>query len=129
MVHLKILSGKLAGASWVARHFPVRIGRGPTVEFQADEDGVWDEHMTIGFSSADGFTLQACSEAVVCLNGQLVSDAVLRNGDLMELGALKLQFWLGEPRQRGLTARETLIWAGIAAVSLAQIALIYWLPK
>lgn len=129
MVQLKILSGKQAGTSWVARHFPVRIGRGPTAEFQADEDGVWDEHLAIGFSSADGFTFQACSEAVVCLNGELVRAGSLRNGDLMELGALKLQFWLGEPRQRGLTAREILIWVGIAAVSLAQIALIYWLPK
>ena len=129
MVQFKILSGKKAGASWVTRHFPVRIGRGAAADFQADENGVWDEHLVVELGAADGFLLQARPPAVVCLNGEPVSEGELRNGDLIELGALKLQFWLAEPLQRGLTLREILIWTGIAAVSVAQIVLIYWLPK
>jgi hypothetical protein len=38
-----------------------------------------------------------------------------------------MQFWLSETRQAGLRLREGLTWAGIAAVSLGQIGLIYWL--
>jgi hypothetical protein len=51
----------------------------------------------------------------------------LRNGDLIEIGSVKLQFFLSETRQKGLRFRETLKWAAIAIISLGQIALIYWL--
>jgi len=36
---------------------------------------------------------------------------------------------LSETRQRGLRFREWLTWAGIAAVNLGQVALIYWLIR
>ena len=49
MVHFKILSGKKAGATWVARHFPVRIGRAPTCDLQLEEHGVWNEHFRVEF--------------------------------------------------------------------------------
>jgi hypothetical protein len=54
---------------------------------------------------------------------------VLRNGDTIELGALKLQFWLAETRQFGLRLRETLVWLGIIAVFFAQFGLIYCLLR
>lgn len=66
---------------------------------------------------------------MISLNGEAVQAAVLHNGDLIEIGGLRLQFWLAEAAQRGLAWREALLWAGIAAVSALQIALIYWLPK
>ncbi|HWQ91015.1 MAG TPA: hypothetical protein VN673_05035, partial [Clostridia bacterium] len=59
--------------------------------------------------------------------GQPIQRALLRNGDDIDLGGLKLQFWLSETRQKPLAFRELLTWAGIALISLAQIALIYWL--
>jgi hypothetical protein len=40
-----------------------------------------------------------------------------------------LQFWLAAARQRGLRAREFFVWALIAAVTAAQIALVYWLVR
>ena len=46
---------------------------------------------------------------------------------LIELGSLRMQFWLNETRQAGLRFREGLTWAGIAAISLGQVGLIYWL--
>jgi len=94
---------------------------------QFEEEGVWNEHLTIDFDSTEGFVIQAYPEALVCLNGQLVQRSQLRNGDVLEFGALKLQFWLAETHQRGLGWREGLTWAGILAVCLGQIALIYWL--
>ena len=126
-LQLSILSGRKAGATWVARRFPVRIGRSPSADLQFEEEGVWNEHLTLHFDSAEGFLIQAYPDALVSLNGQLVQRNQLRNGDVLEFGALKLQFWLSEPPQRGLGWREGVTWGGIVAVCLAQIALIYWL--
>jgi pSer/pThr/pTyr-binding forkhead associated (FHA) protein len=126
-LQLSILSGSKAGATFVARHFPVRIGRSPSADLQFEEDGVWNEHLVIDFNSTQGFMIQASPDALVSLNGQAVQQSQLRNGDVLEFGALKLQFWLAETPQRGLGWREGLTWAGILAVCLGQVALIYWL--
>lgn len=129
MIQFSILSGKRAGASWVARRFPVRIGRATGSDFQVEEEGVWDQHLQIDFIPADGFVLNAQPNTLATVNGQTVQETVLRNGDIIEAGSLKLQFWLSETRQAGLRLRESLTWTAIAAISLAQIALIYWLLR
>jgi pSer/pThr/pTyr-binding forkhead associated (FHA) protein len=127
MIQLKVLSGKKAGTSWVARRFPVRIGRSATSDLQLAEDGVWDEHLQLDFNRAEGIVLSAQPSALASVNGQPVHQVVLRNGDAIEIGSLRMQFWLSETRQGGLRFREGLTWAGIAAVSLGQVWLIYWL--
>ena len=127
MIQFSILSGKKAGTLWVARRFPVRIGRDDASDLQVEEPGVWDQHLRVDFIPADGFVLSAQTNALAAVNGQSVQETVLRSGDLIEAGSLKLQFWLSETRQAGLRGRELLTWAAIASVSLGQIALIYWL--
>jgi len=129
ILQLRILSGKMAGATWAARHFPVRVGRAPSSDLQSDEEGVWNEHLTLDFSPTEGFLVQACPDALVSLNGERIERSVLRNGDVLALGALQLQFWLPETRQRSLRLREALMWLIIAAVSLVQVGLIYWLLR
>ncbi len=127
MVQFNILSGKQAGAIWATRRFPVRVGRSPDSDLQLEEPGVWDDHFHIGLNPSAGFTLESRPEALVTANGQPVQRTVLRNGDVIEIGALKLQFWLADARQRGLKIREGLVWTIVAAVCLGQVALIYWL--
>jgi pSer/pThr/pTyr-binding forkhead associated (FHA) protein len=127
MVQLKVLSGKKAGTSWVARRFPVRIGRSAEAHLQFEEVGVWDEHLQLDLNPAEGIVLSAEPNALACVNGQPVRRALLRNGDAIEIGALRMQFWLSETRQSGLRFREGFTWAGIAAISLSQVGLIYWL--
>src|SRR5690242_13117352 len=128
MFQLKILSGKKAGATCVARRFPVRIGRSAQCDFQLEEPGVWDRHFQIGLSPATGFILETEPDALVTANGQPAQRIALRNGDTIEIGELKMQFWLGEARQRGLQFSEWLVWLTVAAVVAGQIFLIYWLP-
>jgi hypothetical protein len=65
----------------------------------------------------------------VAVNAAAVQETVLRNGDVIEAGSLKLQFWLSETRQVGLRLRESLTWVAIGLVCLAQVALIYWLLR
>jgi len=127
MIQFNLLTGKKAGASWVARRFPVRVGRSSLADLQLAEDGVWEDHFAVTFKPGKGFFLAAHPDALTAVNGQVVREALLRNGDVITLGALRLQFWLAETRQSGLGWREWLTWAGIAAVSLIQVALVYWL--
>ena len=129
MVQLKILSGKKAGTTWVARHFPARVGRDPSCDLQLEEHGVWNEHFRISLHASTGFVLETEIDALVTANGQPVQRLALRNGDTLEIGALKLQFWLGEAPQRSLRLAEWLVWVLILAVTSGQIALACCLPR
>lgn len=129
MVQIKILSGKRAGSSWDARRFPVRIGRSANSDLQLEEAGVWDSHLTLGLDPSEGFLLQTEPNALASVNGHPAPRTALRNGDTIEIGSVKLQFWMSEPRQRGQAFREIFVWMLITAVCLAQIALVYWLLR
>jgi hypothetical protein len=130
MVQFKILSGKMAGTRWGSRRFPVRIGRGTSADLKSEEDGVWDEHLRLDFNARDGFVLSPQQNALARVNGQpLAHPLALRNGDMIEVGSLKLEFWLTETRQRGLALREWLTWVFIALICLGQVGLIYWLLR
>jgi pSer/pThr/pTyr-binding forkhead associated (FHA) protein len=129
MIQLKILTGKMAGPTWVARHFPVRIGRSTRADLQLEEPGVWEEHFQITLDVKQGFIVETQPNALATVNGEPTQQSILHNGDLIEIGSLKIQFWLGEAVQRGLKIREGLVWAIIAAVTLGQIALVYWLIR
>ena len=127
MIQLQVLTGKQAGTRWVARRFPVRVGRTAANDLQLQDQGVWDEHLELNFDRRQGFTLIAKPDALVTVNREAVQTARLRNGDSIELGAVRLQFWLGETRQYGLRIREWFVWTLIAVISLGEVALVYWL--
>lgn len=125
MVRLKILSGKMAGTEHSARHFPFRLGRAASADLRLEEDGVWDLHAEVVLDAATGFVVRAQSEALVAVNGRSCREAVLRNGDELDLGALRLRFWIGPTRKRSLRFREWLIWTGLVLVTAGQLVLIY----
>lgn len=129
MIQLKVLSGKKAGAAWVARHFPVRIGRSAGADLQVEEGGVWEQHLQLDFNPAEGIVLSTQPDALATVNGQAVHQTILRNGDTIDIGSLRLQFWLSETRQADLRLREGFTWAAITAISLGQVGLIYWLLR
>ena len=127
MVQFKILSGKKAGSSWETRRFPVRIGRSTGSNLQLEEAGVWDDHLKVSLEPSEGFMVETQANAFANINGQPIQRAALRNGDTIELGSVKLQFWLSEATQRGQGIREVFVWTMISLVCLAQIGLVYWL--
>jgi pSer/pThr/pTyr-binding forkhead associated (FHA) protein len=127
MVQLQILSGKKAGTKIVARLFPFRVGRSPDANLCLDEPGVWENHFDI--TLVDGFVLTTQPNAFVTLNGRNLSETNLQNGDLIEIGLLKLRFGLSVTSQAGLKIREALTWSALLILSVGQIALIYWLLK
>src|SRR6266566_4125211 len=127
MVQLSILSGNTAGTAWVARRFPARIGRSHCADLRLEENGVWEEHLWLHFDAAEGFVLETAPNALATVNGQPLRRAILRNGDMIQIGSVRMQFSLSETRPAGLRLREGLTWAAIDAISLSQIGLIYWL--
>jgi hypothetical protein len=127
MVQLKILTGKKAGRSLVSRRFPFRVGRNHDASLCLEEKGVWDDHLEFDLGLPEGFVLKVLPAATAALNGQPVKTAVLRNGDLIEIGPVKIQFWLSEVRQRSLRLRELSTWSLMTGLCLGQIMLIYFL--
>ncbi len=128
MVQLNVLSGKLAGRIVRARRFPFRVGRAAASDLRLESDGVWDQHLTLDCRLADGFVVDSGSDALTRLNGERVQRATLRNGDILEIGCEKVQFWLSAPRQRGLALRECLTWLGLVLV-VASEGLIMWVMR
>jgi pSer/pThr/pTyr-binding forkhead associated (FHA) protein len=129
MIELHILAGKKAGSQSAVRRFPFRIGRDRGNDLQLNDDGTWGQHLTLEFRRLEGFTLTAAPETLVMVNHQPVQTALLRNGDVITLGSVKLRFWLAAAQQRGLRLREGFVWVLLTAVVLCQFVLIYQLIR
>jgi pSer/pThr/pTyr-binding forkhead associated (FHA) protein len=129
VVQLKILSGKMAGREQVARHFPFQVGRASGAGLRLEDSGVWDQHLAIDLGSDAQFELQTQPGAATYLNGIPIEKSALRNGDVIQIGTAELLFGLSPTRQRSFLGRELFVWFGLAAISLGQIALIYWLLR
>jgi pSer/pThr/pTyr-binding forkhead associated (FHA) protein len=129
MIELHILAGKKAGSQSAVRRFPFRIGRDQGNDLQLNDDGTWGQHVTLEFRRREGFKLTAAPDALVMVNHQPVQTTLLRNGDVITLGSVKLRFWLAAARQRGLRLREWFVWTLLMAVVFCQFVLIYRLIR
>jgi pSer/pThr/pTyr-binding forkhead associated (FHA) protein len=129
MIQLNILSGKKEGTQPVARHFPFRIGRTAGNDLQLDDDGLWDKHLALEFLKQEGFKLVTAPNALAAVNNEPVKNKILRNGDTITIGSVKIQFWLATAHQRGLRFREGFVWALLIFVTFSQFALLYWLIR
>ena len=127
MVQLDILNGTKAGSQWVTRRFPFQLGRSPQAALILPDPGVWEQHATFAPRAGQGVVVSAAKDAFIAVNGQRVQEAVLRSGDLIEAGSVKMRFGLSPAPQSSLRLRETLTWFGLAVLCLGQVALIYWL--
>lgn len=129
MIQLHILSGKKAGVTISVSKFPFQVGRTSAAALALDDAGVWDQHFEITWATREALVLQSNSKATTVVNGAKVNDATLREGDVIEAGAVKMRFGFEPVRQKSLMTREMLTWIGLAVLSLAQVALIYQLLR
>jgi pSer/pThr/pTyr-binding forkhead associated (FHA) protein len=127
VVQLDILSGSKAGHRTVVRQFPFGVGRSAQAQLRVEDSGVWDRHLELALVPAEGIIVKSSGEAATLLNGERIQDAVLRNGDVIEAGTVKIRFGFSPTRQTTLRVREIATWLALAALCLAQVALIYWL--
>jgi pSer/pThr/pTyr-binding forkhead associated (FHA) protein len=124
MLQFNLLSGNRAGKVWVADAYPVQIGRAGGAALRLEDAGVWDKHAEVNFDASEGFILTGHQGAITSVNGTPVQQVRLRNGDIIELGSVKLQCWLAEVKRRDSSVRERLLWAGLIALTVAQLVLI-----
>lgn len=129
MIQFKILTGKKAGAAWVARRFPVQIGRSAGAQLRLEDEGIWDRHLELQFDDGSGLVLRTQGEALAMINGAPVREAVLRSGDIIDIGSAKLLFSMSETRQKALAVREVMCWLLVGAVLMSQVVLLYWLLR
>jgi pSer/pThr/pTyr-binding forkhead associated (FHA) protein len=129
MVVLKILAGTRAGTEFSLRKFPFQIGRSSSAQICLPEAGVWDRHLEIALDDSGAFSLRTEKGALAAVNGDPVEQTALKNGDLIEIGALKIRFGLSPTRQQSLTFRELATWCALGLLSLGQIAIVYWLAR
>ena len=126
MVQLQILSGNRSGTVFQFSHFPIRAGREPGLDLSLEDPGVWQRHFLVDWRD-EGIVVEAEPNALLSVNDKSAQKAVLRNGDVITLGGLKIRFSLSPVRQRSLAPREWLTWIGLAALCLGQVALVYGL--
>ena len=117
------------GSQWIARSFPFCLGRSPHSALVLEDQGVWDRHANFASRSGEGVIVSAAADALLVVNGQHVRQAVLKSGDLLDIGSVKMRFGLSSARQTSLVLREVLTWAALAALCLGQVVLIYWLSE
>ena len=83
--------------------------------------------MEITSDFPEGFILKTLPNCLASINGQTFERAVLRNGDIIEVGLFRMQFSLKETQQKSLRTREVLTWLSLGILSFGQIGLVYWL--
>ena len=129
MVQIQFLNGAKAGTRWVACRLPFSVGRSAQDDLRLQADGVWERHARVELRDRRRAVLTSSAQALTSVNGHPIQEAVLRNGDILQIGSVQLQFSLSPVAHRGLRVREALTWIGIALMALAQVALVYLLAQ
>ncbi len=124
MVLLKVVGGRKTGDATILRRFPATVGRGVNSSYRLEEPGIWEQHLEIRLLMPEGFQLASDPNAVTVVNGARVQQTALRNGDLIEIGGLKLLFSLSEARQYAWRWREWLTWLMLTLLTVGQLWLI-----
>jgi pSer/pThr/pTyr-binding forkhead associated (FHA) protein len=124
MFLITVLTGKMAGQFLVVRHFPFRVGRAAESDARLEDEGVWPRHFEL-IQEGNTCAIQSMETALVTVNGGTVTKAALRNGDEIDIGAVKLRFGLAPVELRGLVAREGSVWVFLVLVFLIQFWMIY----
>lgn len=114
----------MAGTERVVRRFPFRVGRSNDCELSLEDPGVWDQHFRIELSPPEIFELFTEPNTSVVIDGNIVQQKELRNGEVIELGSAKILFSLSATRQKSQTFRERLTWVSLAVLVAGQIFLI-----
>lgn len=124
MLLLRTIAGTRQAAVWEAQSFPFQIGRAANADIRLEAAGVWDQHASVAFDQSEGFILNGHKDALLRVNGEPVQQVRLRNGDVIEVGSVKLQCWLSEVKRQNLTWRERLVWGILILVTILQLILI-----
>lgn len=125
MVELFILKGKMAGKRFYVSQFPFLVGRDPKAHLVIEEDGLWHKHFLIEKGPNKSFYLRTLDDATVIIDSEFKNEAELKNGDIIEIGELKIRFSLSPTHLKYVQIREILLWICIILLVLIEGLLMF----
>ena len=126
MVRLHVVAGNRSGFCFSSSRLPIRVGRASDNDLTLDDPGIWPMHFSIAREKND-LTIHVGPDALLSINSEPVQKALLRNGDVISIGSIKLQFGFTPVRQTSLIWRERATWAALAVLAFSEIAVAYTL--
>ena len=107
------------------QHFPCRIGRSSSDDIVIEDAGVWSSHATLQISSTLEIECISNPSSITRINGKPVTWATLHNGDLLELGAVRMWAFLAPAPLPSSRLREAVFWVVVILVLVAQMLLMF----
>ncbi|MGO9830044.1 MAG: FHA domain-containing protein [Myxococcaceae bacterium] len=122
---LLALNGRLRGTLWTVGRSEVRVGRDPQAELSIAHRSLGEHHAKLVQTVGNDWRIQELSGNTVRVNGEAYADIPLKDGDVLELGALRLRFvgpGAPAPQLPGRSKRRLpLVLAGLAALLLVAL--------
>jgi ABC transport system ATP-binding/permease protein len=119
---LLALNSRLQGTLWTLGRSEVRVGKDDQAELCIPHRSLADFHAKLLQTSGSDWRVQELVRAGVRVNGVAYADSPLHDGDVLELGALRLRFvGPGAPAPqlpRRSSSRLPLVGAGVVALAL-----------
>ena len=103
--------------------FPFKIGRSKNCHHRIEAKGVWPCHIVLEQDGENGIVVKNESEGSLLVNSLKTSKSVrLKNGDVLQFGAVGFRFWFAPIEQSYLTS-EFNIWFGLVIIIICQVIL------
>ena len=103
--------------------FPFKIGRSKNCHHRIEAKGVWPFHIVLEQDGENGIVVKNESEGSLLVNSLKTSKSVrLKNGDVLQFGAVGFRFWFAPIEQSYLTS-EFNIWFGLVIIIICQVIL------
>ncbi|MGE3311574.1 MAG: FHA domain-containing protein [Limisphaerales bacterium] len=99
---------------------PFVIGRSPAAGLSLNRPGIFDAHLTVRVAPGEGWVVETGDGALALVEGRPFQRHRLRNGDVIDIGNLPLQFVLAPVRRKSLVAWSVLFWLLIGLIVAAQ---------
>ena len=103
--------------------FPFKIGHSKNCHHRIEAKGVWPFHIVLEQDGENGIVVKNESEGSLLINSLKISKSVrLKNGDVLQFGAVGFRFWFAPIEQSYLTS-EFNIWFGLVIIIICQVIL------
>ena len=129
LAQFHIMTGLLKGHYFSVNTLPIRIGRSASCQIKMPDPGIWEWHVEVSVNQEHRFVMRCNPETTVMVNGGPINQGfqLLRNGDQIEIGAVNLQFWLGNVRKKTHRSAEKTLWVILGILVLSEFILLLWL--
>lgn len=126
MYQLTALEGENHGGRFFLGKASFVLGKNPNADLQLKEAGVWNDHVRIEVSEREP-RIRRLGEGILILNSEPTDLAVLRNGDLIQIGGAKFIFEVSPPKRRPFHVQHFLLWGMIVFIAFSEMILILWI--